>query len=113
MPKVAIVWSGLQEDNEEATALHEERLIPAAIAKNEPTARNGERIEETPFQEVTQINGQHMAFFELSEDQSTDNFDARIRRSIGEIPDNATLNARSYEQVAQFDGQEWRDGMLK
>ena len=113
MSRIAAVWSGLEDDNEEATTVHEEGLVLTAIAKNEPTARNGEQIEDSPFQEVPAVNGKHMTLLDLPEGQSINDFDARIRTLMGEVPDNARLNARCYHQMKRWDGEYWRDGTMR
>lgn len=113
MPRIATVWSGLEEDNEAASTVHEEGLVVTSIMKNEPTARNAEQLEESPFQEVAQVNGKHMMIYDLPEGQSINDFEARVRASIEEIPDNARVNARCYHQMERYDGEYWRDGMMR
>lgn len=113
MSKIVSIWSGLGEDEEDANTVHDEKLVIASLVRNEPTARNADQIEDCPFQEVEPINGKQMTLYDLPEGHSTEDFDARIRASLGEVPDNAHLNARCYQQISRWDGEYWRDGTMR
>jgi hypothetical protein len=112
MSRIAVVWAGLSDDDDEAQTWYENRHVPATIAKLESSARNAEQIVDNPFQEVTQVNGKHMTIYDLPENQTVQDFEEKIRPTLGDIPEGARLDTRCYSQYFRFDGEEWRDGTL-
>lgn len=112
MSRIAVVWSGLTDDDEEAQSWYENRHVPATIAKLESSARTAEQTPENPFQEVKEVNGKHMTIYDLPEEESIEDFEAKIGPALGDVPVGARLNTRSYKEYVKVHGDEWRDGMF-
>ncbi|EMD88694.1 hypothetical protein COCC4DRAFT_60642 [Bipolaris maydis ATCC 48331] len=109
MSRIAVVWSGLTDDDEEAQSWYENRHVPATIAKLESSARTAEQTPENPFQEVKEVNGKHMTIYDLPEEESIEDFEAKIGPALGDVPVGARLNTRSYKEYVKVHGDEWRD----
>lgn len=107
MSRIAAIWAGLGEDDDEANDWYRDKHIPAAVKKIESTARNAERMEENIFQEVPQVEGQHLTIYDLPDGQSEEELEAQIRPLLEELPGDAQLNTRYYKEQNKWLGEDW------